>query len=122
LQGVLYLYSRKFPRALGHIQTGNIFIDGDICTLGGYENTLLGYKTRSYKLCKEHLESIDLILFGMLRGREGEVGGGRGREGGGGRGREGKNGEEGVGGMGRGDGGVGGGVSGVPLPSRPCYI
>lgn len=42
-----------------------MFVEGDVCRLGGYENTLLGYKTRSYKVCKEHMEDIDLILFGM---------------------------------------------------------
>ena len=67
LQGLRYLYERGFPQ-LGHIQTGNVFIEdgqnGNVCVLGGFENTLLGYKTRSYKLCKEHLESIDLLLFG----------------------------------------------------------
>ena len=46
------------------MQTGNVFIDGEVCQLGGYENTLLGYKTRSYKMCKEHLDHVDVILFG----------------------------------------------------------
>ena len=63
VQGLLYLYSHGFP-PLGHVQTGNIFVDGDVCKLGGYENTLLGYKTRSYKQCRNHVDSIDLILFG----------------------------------------------------------
>ena len=49
---------------MGHIQTGNIFVEGEICRLGGYENTLLGYKTRSFKICKPYLDTIDLILFG----------------------------------------------------------
>lgn len=66
----MYLYDHNFP-PLGHIQTGNVFMEGDTCRLGGYENALLGYKTRAYKLCKEHLEDIDLILFGEGRGRGG---------------------------------------------------
>ena len=51
---------------LGHIQSGNIFIVDDVCQLGGYENTLLGYKTRLYMRCKDHLEQLDTILFGKL--------------------------------------------------------
>ena len=65
-------------------------MDGNTCRLGGYENALLGYKTRAYKLCKKHLEDIDLILFGEERGGGKEEGGEgrekRGREGGEGRG------------------------------------
>ena len=34
------------------------------CRLAGFENTLLGYKTRLYKLLKEHLNAIDVIMFG----------------------------------------------------------
>ena len=60
---MLFLYDRGFP-ALGHVQSGNVFIVNDTCLLGGYENTLLGYKTRLYKMCKEHLERLDVIMFG----------------------------------------------------------
>ena len=35
------------------------------CRLSGYENVLLGYKTRHYKLLREHVEFIDVIMFGM---------------------------------------------------------
>ena len=52
---------------LGHVQSGNIFVvDGDICQLGGYENTLLGYKTRLFMRCKDHLDRFDTILFGEI--------------------------------------------------------
>ena len=61
--GVLYDYG--FPN-IGHIQPGNIFVDGDICQVGGYENTLLGYKARLYrKIAQENcLDYIDVIMFG----------------------------------------------------------
>ena len=36
------------------------------CRLAGYENTLLGYKTRLYKLLKGHLDAIDVIMFGEI--------------------------------------------------------
>ena len=49
---------------LDHVQSGNIFVVDDICHVGGYENTLLGYKTRLYTMCKEHLQHFDIILFG----------------------------------------------------------
>ena len=49
---------------LGHIQTGNIFVEDDVCRLGGYENTLVGYRTRLFRLCKDDLEHFDIILFG----------------------------------------------------------
>ena len=62
---MMFLYSKNFP-SLGHIQSGNIFVVDDTCLLGGYENTLLGYKTRLFMRCKDHLEHLDTILFGEL--------------------------------------------------------
>ena len=61
----MFLYSKSFP-VLGHVQSGNIFVVDDVCQLGGYENTLLGYKTRLFMRCKDHLEQLDAILFGKL--------------------------------------------------------
>ena len=60
-----FLYSLGFP-PLGHVHTGNIFVEGDVCRLGGYENTLLGYRTPLYDIIEEYnnLESIDIIMFG----------------------------------------------------------
>ncbi len=37
-----------------------------VCRLSGYENTLLGYRTRQYKLFAEHADSIDVLMFGHL--------------------------------------------------------
>ena len=62
---MLFLYERGFPQ-LGHIQSGNVFIVNDTCLVGGYENTLLGYKTRMYKMCKDHIQRLDIIMFGEL--------------------------------------------------------
>ena len=60
---MLFLYDKGFP-VLGHIQSGNVFIVDGVCRVGGYENTLLGYKTRLFKTCKEKVEQLDIIMFG----------------------------------------------------------
>ena len=54
-----YLRELGFP-PLQHVHTGNIFVEGDVCRLGGYENTLLGYKVLSSPVSKY----IDVIMFG----------------------------------------------------------
>ena len=65
-QAMKFLYGKGFP-VLGHVQSGNVFIDeDDNCLLGGYENTLLGYKTRLYRLCRNNLQHFDVIMFGMI--------------------------------------------------------
>ncbi len=48
---------------LGHVQTGNIFVEG---RLGGYENTLMGYRSKLYRKIVQNNEysSIDVIMFG----------------------------------------------------------
>ena len=58
-----FLYDVGFSM-LGHVQSGNIYVVDGVCKLGGYENTLLGYKTRLYRLCKDHTAHLDVILFG----------------------------------------------------------
>ena len=68
LEGVAILYKLGFP-PLGHIHTGNIMVySDDHCKLGGYENTLLGYRTRLYRLCSTegYLENIDIVMFGKI--------------------------------------------------------
>ena len=65
LQAMMFLGDLGLP-LMDHVQSGNIFVVGDVCFLGGYENTLLGYKTRIYRLCKDHLSYLDVILFGKL--------------------------------------------------------
>ena len=64
-QAVGTLYRFGFP-PIGHIQAGNIFVDGNVCQVGGYENTLLGYKTRLHRsIANENcLDDIDIIMFG----------------------------------------------------------
>lgn len=49
---------------LGHVQSGNIFVVDDVCQLGGYENTLVGYKTRLFMKCRDNLQTFDTVLFG----------------------------------------------------------
>ena len=68
---MLYLYKQDYNdmlklSPLGHVHTGNIFVEGGVCRLGGYENTLLGYRTRLYRKIEKSgcLESIDIIMFG----------------------------------------------------------
>ncbi len=61
-----FLYKLGFP-PIGHIHTGNIFPTKEQdFVLGGYENTLLGYRSRLYrKIVEENsLENIDVIMFG----------------------------------------------------------
>ena len=65
MQAVNFLYEQGFP-PIGHIHTGNIFHTERGFVLGGYENTLLGYKTKLYRELagKNHLDNIDAIMFG----------------------------------------------------------
>ena len=65
-QAMIFLYHKDFPR-LGHIHTGNIFIEVDgkneKCRLGGYVNTLLGYRSEVHaKMTYD--KDIDVIMFG----------------------------------------------------------
>lgn len=77
LEAVVYLYGRGLS-PLGHIQSGNIYLEGeDTCRLGGYENTLLKSRARLYRTCEnlKCLDDIDVIMFGhviyeMSAGRE----------------------------------------------------
>ena len=64
LQALLFLRGiERFP-SVGHVQSGNVFTEGDMCRVGGYESTLLGYKTRLHKLFKDNLDHIDVLMFG----------------------------------------------------------
>lgn len=60
------MYDIGFPY-IGQIQSGNVlmFENGDY-VLGGYENTLLGYRSSCYQALKEAmvLDQIDVIMFG----------------------------------------------------------
>ena len=63
----MFLYCKDFPE-LGHVHTGNIFIEVDEdgkgkCQLGGYVNTLLGYRSEVHaKMTYD--KNIDVIMFG----------------------------------------------------------
>ena len=39
-------------------------MEGDHCQLGGYENALLGYRTQHYDRFADHMDSIDVLMFG----------------------------------------------------------
>ena len=61
----MFLYKQGFP-IIGQIHTGNIFKIGDKYVLGGYENTLLGYRTALYSFFSMNnlLDHMDEIMFG----------------------------------------------------------
>ena len=59
---MIILKKLGFP-ALRHVKTGNIFIDGRNCFLGGLENTLLGYSSNNIQ---GFGKSINAIMFGMF--------------------------------------------------------
>ena len=71
-QAVEVLYSVGFPY-VGQIHSGNVFMfDKDRFVLGGYENTLLGYRTSCFQDLKatQLLDKIDVIMFGeFLQGQ-----------------------------------------------------
>ncbi len=62
-QGVVFLYDWGFDQ-VGQIHTGNVFLDGDICRLGGYENTVLGYEPHSAALFADYWYCRDTLMFG----------------------------------------------------------
>ena len=68
LEAVLYLYQLGLSPPLGHIHTGNIFLEGEYCRLGGIENWLLGYKPHLLQLFQSSgcHGDLDAILFGEL--------------------------------------------------------
>ena len=71
-QAIVFLYNQGFP-VLGHVHSGNIFVQDGVCRLGGCENTLLGYRNRFYRMCKHHLEHMDVIMFGKVQKRHSTV-------------------------------------------------
>ena len=67
VQAVVSLYNLGFP-AIGQIHSGNIFVGQNGYLLGGYENTLLGYRTSCYDdvVNGGFLDGIDVVMFGEL--------------------------------------------------------
>lgn len=69
---MIYLYKQHSfneidLRPLAHVHTGNVYIDDEgNCRVGGYENKLLGYRTRIHTTVVEHkcYADIDVIMFG----------------------------------------------------------
>ena len=69
LEALMFLYKQGLP-SMGHLHSGNVFVTSDnCCKLGGYDNSLLGYRTRLYKKCDQegYLKTIDVILFGKRK-------------------------------------------------------
>ena len=80
LEAINFLHKQGFP-CLGHVHTGNIYVvSPDHCKLGGYDNTLLGYRTRLYRMCEQHgyAKAIDVVMFGEWLGHGKGRGMGRG--------------------------------------------
>ena len=66
MQALIALYEAGFP-AIGQIHSGNVFKVNGSYVLGGYENTLLGYRTSLYHDIagnEDWMNRIDVILFG----------------------------------------------------------
>lgn len=51
---------------LGFVHIGNIFVEGNTCKLGGFENALLGLQTRRHFKFEDYSDEIDLFMFGMF--------------------------------------------------------
>lgn len=64
-QALLALYEVGFLPT-GQVHTGNVFFEDGRYILGGFENTLLGYRTSQYAEIKNEglLDSIDIIMLG----------------------------------------------------------
>ena len=60
------LLGEEEPLTLGHIHTGNIFVSGDTCGVGGFENTLLGLPSKKSELFQEFEDKLDAYMFGEL--------------------------------------------------------
>ena len=66
-KGMIFLYKQGFP-SLSHVHSGNIFMSASGCTVGGYDNTLLGYRPAIYRQLNESLlPHMDAIMFGECR-------------------------------------------------------
>jgi len=64
-QAVNILYGLGIT-SIGQIHSGNVFLIKDRYVLGGYENSLLGYRTHRYLELNQKglLDKIDIIMFG----------------------------------------------------------
>ncbi len=56
-----------FPPVIGQVTTGNIYLEKDVCMLGGFENVILGHRTQVYSTMKEIAEEkLDVFMFGKF--------------------------------------------------------
>ncbi|KAL5013459.1 hypothetical protein ScPMuIL_007729 [Solemya velum] len=69
LMAMLYLEEKGFPLH-GHIHSGNVMLQNNICRLSGNENVFLGFIPKVHSLIKKKLkenkESLDSLCFGHL--------------------------------------------------------
>ncbi|KAG1650461.1 Slowpoke-binding protein [Nymphon striatum] len=71
LEAILFLRDyREFPPIGEHLHSGNVIIQDGVARLTGYENIILGLRSKSHptlrKKLKSHPESIDTISFGYI--------------------------------------------------------
>ncbi|XP_046855898.1 slowpoke-binding protein-like [Xenia sp. Carnegie-2017] len=69
LKAMLFLHSKGIPTN-GHVHCGNIFVKKGVCRISGYEQAILGFKSRLQprlsKLLKKNKYAIDTLCFGHL--------------------------------------------------------
>ncbi len=67
MQGLQYLsHLGDLQLTLSFVHTGNVFVKGGICKLGGFENTIMGYRTKMHNLLASCKDKMDVIMFGEL--------------------------------------------------------
>ncbi|CAB3987658.1 slowpoke-binding -like [Paramuricea clavata] len=69
LKAMLFLHSKGIPTN-GHVHSGNIFVKKGICRISGYEQAILGFKSRLHprlsRALKKNKYAIDTLCFGHL--------------------------------------------------------
>ncbi|XP_028416009.1 slowpoke-binding protein-like [Dendronephthya gigantea] len=69
LKAMLFLHSKGIPTN-GHVHSGNIFVKKCVCRISGYEQAILGFKSRLYprlsRALKKNKYAIDSLCFGHL--------------------------------------------------------
>ena len=60
----MFLLMEKFAGQSKSSQKRKRIVHSSLLRLSGYENTLLGYRSRHYRLVKVHPDAMDIIMFG----------------------------------------------------------
>ncbi|CAM1327874.1 Uncharacterised protein g9617 [Pycnogonum litorale] len=71
LEAILFLRNgREFPPVGEHLHSGNIMVQDGVARMTGYENILLGFRSKIYpllrKILKNSPEYVDTIAFGLM--------------------------------------------------------